>query len=180
MVYNYKEVIEIYKSYYKLKKAIKNKEIFKIENGLYSNKRINSPLIKYSKKYPNAVITMDSAFYFYDLTDVIPSKTYIATDRNADKIIDDKVVQFYMSKTILYKGRETKETENGEINIYNRERLLVELIRRKNKIPFDYYKEIISNYRKIVDELDIYKIETYLSLFKNGTNLSKIIQLEVF
>ena len=41
-------------------------------------------------------------------------------------------------------------------------------------IFFDYYKEIIRNYRDISYELDMYKIEEYLSLYKNNLNASKI------
>ncbi len=180
MVYNYKEVIEIYGNDYNLKKALRKNEIFKLDKGIYSSKKIVSPLVIYSKKYSNSVITMDSAFYYYNLTDVIPNKVYLATDRNTDKINNEKIVQTFMSKDILYKGRMNLQTNDGLINIYDRERLLIELIRKKKKIPFDYYKEIISNYRAIVDELDMYKIEEYLSLFKNDMNLSNILQMEVF
>ena len=180
MIYNYKEIIEIYKNDYNLKKALNKNEIFKLDKGIYSKKKIVSPLVIYSKKYPNSVITMDSAFYYYNLTDVIPSKVYLATDRNADKINNEKIIQTFMSKDILYQGKVNVQTNDGVINIYDRERLLIELIRKKKQIPFDYYKEIISNYRAIVDELDMYKIEEYLTLFKNDINLSNILQMEVF
>ncbi len=180
MVYNYKEMIEIYGNDYNLKKALRKNEIFKLDKGIYSSKKIVSPLVIYSKKYSNSVITMDSAFYYYNLTDVIPNKVYLATDRNTDKINNEKVVQTFMSKDILYQGKIILQTNDGIINIYDKERLLIELIRKKKQIPFDYYKEIISNYRAIVDELDMYKIEEYLSLFKNDMNLSNILQMEVF
>lgn len=180
VVYNYKEIIEIYRNDYNLKKALKKKEIFKIDKGIYSNKKTVNPLVIYSKKYPNGVITLDSAFYYYNLTDVIPNKIYLATDRNTDKIHNEKIIQLFMAKNILYQGRIQLQTIDGIINIYDKERLLIELIRKKKQIPFDYYKEIILNYRAIVDELDMYKIEEYLSLFKNDINLSNILQLEVF
>lgn len=180
MVYNYKEMIEIYGNDYNLKKALSRNEIFKLDKGIYSSKKIVSPLVIYSKKYPNSVITMDSAYYYYNLTDVIPSKVYLATDRNTDKINNEKIVQTFMSKDILYQGKVNVQTNDGVINIYDRERLLIELIRKKKQIPFDYYKEIISNYRAIVEELDMYKIEEYLALFKNDMNLSNILQMEVF
>ena len=180
MIYNYKEVIKIYKNDYNLKKALNKNEIYKLEKGIYSQTKVVSPLVLYSKKYPNAVITMDSAYYYYNLTDVIPNKVYLATDRNSDKINNKKIVQIYMSKEILNAGKLTIKEDNQAINIYDRERLLIELIRKKKQIAFDYYKEIISNYRKIVDELDMYKIEDYLSLFKNDINLSNILQMEVF
>lgn len=180
MVYNYNEMIEIYRNDYNLKKALSRNEIFKLDKGIYSSKKIVSPLVIYSKKYPNSVITMDSAFYYYNLTDVIPTKVYLATDRNTDKINNEKIVQTFMSKDILYQGKVNVQTNDGVINIYDKERLLIELIRKKKQIPFDYYKEIISNYRALVDELDMYKIEEYLALFKNDMSLSNILQMEVF
>jgi hypothetical protein len=40
------------------------------------------------------------------------------------------------------------------IRIYDKERLLIELIRLQNRFPYDCYKEIILNYRAIADSLD--------------------------
>ena len=54
MIYNYKEIIEIYGNDYTLKKALIRNEIFKLEKGIYSNKKIVSPLVIYSKKDPNS------------------------------------------------------------------------------------------------------------------------------
>ena len=137
-------------------------------------------MIIYSKKYPKAIITMDSAFYYYDLTDVIPSKTYIATPMHSYVIPDDSIVQIFVDDNILNAGKTKVKIENQNVYIYDKERLLVELIRKRNRIPFDYYKEIISNYREIVDELDMRKIEKYLSLFKNEVNISDALLREVF
>lgn len=121
MIYNYREIIEIYGNDYNLKKALSKNEIFKLDKGIYSNKKIVSPLVIYSKKYPNSVITMDSAYYYYNLTDVIPSKVHLATDRNADKINNEKIIQTFMSKDILYQGRINVQTNDGIINIYDRD-----------------------------------------------------------
>lgn len=41
--------------------------------GLYSDKEFVNPLEIIVKKYPNAIFTCASAFYHFDLTDVIPS-----------------------------------------------------------------------------------------------------------
>ena len=137
-------------------------------------------MIVASKKYPSAIITMDSAFYYYDLTDVIPRKTYIATNRNSNVIKKENIVQIKVPKEILNQGKEIVIIDNEEVKIYNRERLLVELIRKRNQIPFDYYKEIIINYRKISDDLDMYKIEEYIALYKNEQNLGNALLREVF
>ena len=133
-----------------------------------------------SKKYSSAIITMDSAFYYYDLTDVIPRKTYVATNRNSNTINDEKIVQIKVPKDILNYGKDEVLIDGEKVKMYNKERLLVELVRKKNQIPFDYYKEIISNYRKIADDLDMYKIEEYLSLYKNEVNIANTLLREVF
>ena len=73
------------------------------------------------------------------------------------------------------------EIDNGLIvNIYDKERMLIELIRNKNKLPYDFYKDIINNYRDIIDTIEIRKIEEYLKYFKNRENIYKIIRNEVF
>ena len=123
---------------------------------------------------------MDSAFYYYNLTDVIPQKVYLATNRNSNKINDENIVQIFMSKDILDKGKIEIDINGNKVNIYNRERLLIELIRKRASIPFDYYKEIIENYRKISNELEMYKIEEYLALYKNEVNIANTLIREVF
>ena len=117
---------------------------------------------------------------YYDLTDVIPNKVYLATNRNSNYIKNEKIEQIFMSKEILTHGKTQVIIDDSLVNIYDKERLLVELVRKKAKIPFDYYKEIINNYREIKDELDMYKIEEYVSLFKNEISLYDVLQREVF
>ncbi len=180
MIYSGKEVLEKYGTRYNLSKALKNKEIFKLEHGIYSDKDLVNPMIIASKKYPSAIITMDSAFYYYDLTDVIPKKTFVATNRNSNTIKDEKIIQIRVPKEILNYGKEDVIVDGEKVKMYNKERLLVELIRKRKQISFDYYKEIVSNYRKISEDLDMYKIEEYLSLYKNETNIADALLREVF
>lgn len=180
MIYSYKDLLKKYGSRYNVEKALKENEIYKLEKNIYSEKTIIDPLILYSKKYPSAVITMDSAFYYYDLTDVIPDKIYLATLKNYRTIKNDKIVQSFVDKEILEIGKITINTDGNIINIYDKERLLIELIRKRKQIPFDYYKEIIANYREIVDELDMYKIETYLPHFKREKDIANVLMREVF
>ena len=180
MIYTYQELKNKYNTSYSIKKAIEKEEIYKIEKGLYSNKKYVNPIALYSKKYPKAIVTMDSAFYFYDMTDVIPQKIYLATDRHSRKIRNNNIVQLFVDGKILNEGKHKEKIDNEYINIYDKERLLVELIRKRNQISFDYYKELISNYRECSDKLDMYKIEKYISLYKNESNLSDALLREVF
>ena len=82
ILYTRKEIIDKYDNRYNFKKSLNNKEIFKLDNGVYSDKDIVDPMTLVCKKYFSAIITMGSVFYYYDLTDVIPTKTYVATNIN--------------------------------------------------------------------------------------------------
>lgn len=167
-------------STYQLNKAIENKELFKVDNGLYSDVEFVNPLEIILKKYPNAIFTSDSAYYYYDLTDVIPDYFYLATKRSDSRINDKNIKQIFIPNDLFEFGKTQIEVESVKINIYNKERMLVELIRKKNLIPFDYYKEIITNYRKEIDTLDIYKIQEYISYYKNESSLYDTLMREVF
>lgn len=57
--------------------------------------------------------------------------------------------------------------------------MLIELMRFRSKIPMDYYKEIVGNYRKLTFEMDFGIVEDYAAMFKNGAKLMNMIQLEV-
>ena len=167
-------------STYQLNKAIENKELFKVDNGLYSDVEYVNPLEIILKKYPNAIFTSDSAYYYYDLTDVIPDYFYLATKRSDSRINDKNIKQIFIPNDLFEFGKTQIEVESVKINIYDEERMLVELIRKKNLIPFDYYKEIITNYRKKIDTLDIYKIQEYISYYKNESSLYDTLMREVF
>ena len=167
-------------STYQLDKAIKNKELFKIGNGLYSDKEFVNPLEIILKKYPNAIFISDSAYYYYDLTDVIPDYYYLATKRTDTRIKDKNIKQIFIPNDLFDMGKTQIEIENMKVNIYDEERVLVDLIRKKNIIPFDYYKEIINKYRKRIDKLNIYKIQDYISHYKNEASLYDTLMREVY
>lgn len=180
MLYTHKELINTYKSNYQIEKAVKEEKIFKIEKGIYADRKNVHYLEVIIKRYPEAIITGKSAYYYHNLTDVIPDKIYLSTKRNAVRINNNKIRQILVSDKLFELGKETLVYEGVTINIYDKERMLIDLARNKNQIGYDLYKEIISNYRKLANSLDTQKIEEYLQYFANGDKLFEIIQDEVF
>ena len=70
---------------------------------------------------------------------------------------------------------------NGiSVPTYDKERMLLELVRRQTELPFDYYKEIIRNYRQQAESLDMEKLETYMEQIDRRMNYYRILQKEVF
>jgi predicted transcriptional regulator of viral defense system len=180
MIFTYNELLLKYKSAYQIEKAVRNCEIYKIEKGIYSDISNVHHLEVIMKKYSYGIFTSYSAYYYHNLTDVIPNKMYLATNRNATTINSDKIQQIRMKDELYNLGKTEIEYEGIKINIYDKERMLIDLARNKNQIGYDLYKEIIANYRKQVSSLDTQKIEEYLQYFVNGDKIFEIIQDEVF
>lgn len=180
MIFKYNELLNKYKSAYQIAKAVKDKEIYKIEKGIYSDLPGIHYLEVIMKKYPYGILTFYSAYYYHNLTDVIPNKIYLSTNRNATTIISNRIQQIRMKDELYQLGKTQIEYEGIKINIYDKERMLIDLARNKNQIAYDLYKEIISNYRKQVNTIDTQKIEEYLQCFVNGNKIFQIIQDEVF
>lgn len=179
MILTYKECIEIYGDDYHLKKQIKEGKLFQKGKGLYSDKENCSELEIICAKYPRAIFTGLSAYYYYNLTDEIPNKYYLATKREDTRINDKRVIQYFVNENIFLIENTQIEYKDILINIYTRERLLVDLIRNKNRYGLDFYKEVINNYRNIIDELDFFKMDEYANKFKNYKSIMNAIQLEV-
>ena len=131
------ECLESYGSQYNINKLIDQKKLFHIERGVYSEKEHAPTLAVIAFKYPKAVVTMNNAFYIHDLTDVIPTQYDLATDRDAARIKDKRVHQYFYPKDTFKNGVETMDYRGFTIRAYTKERMLIELIRYRSKLPFD-------------------------------------------
>lgn len=178
-VMTYEEALAETGSPFLLKKSLATEELYKLSRGAYSRVKHPDPLVLAHVLYPDAVVTMDSALYAYGLTDVIPEKTHLATSRNATRITRPGYRQHFTEDALLDPGAVEIEREEGPFRIYDRERLLVEVMRRQASLPLDYYKEVIDSYRKIADELDPALVEDYMDLFKKNDFMFDIFQREV-
>lgn len=179
MLFTYEQCKTKYGSQYQINKVLKDGELFQIEKGVYSDKKHENELSVISFKYPNAVLTLNSAFYHYNLTDTIPEKYFLATERGAAKISDSRVIQKFENSNTVQLGAVEAEEYGIKIHIYNKERLLLELLRIKSKLPFDYYKEVLNNFRKIIDTLNLQDIQDYAYELPKSRMILELLQLEV-
>lgn len=179
MVLSREECIKKYKSDYQISKQIALHNLYKIEPGLYSDKEYESRTAIIMKKYPRAVFTLNSAFYYQGLTDTIPQKYYLHTDKDDAKISDKTIKQSFDNYSSMDIGVDIIDYNGDEIRVFSKERLLIELVRNRTKLPFDYYKEIIGNYRKLINELDFQTIEEYAEELPKTELVMKTIRMEV-
>lgn len=179
MILTYKACIQKYGSDYQIKKEIAAGNLFKQEKGIYSDNKRCSEIELVITKYPRAVYTGESAYYYMGLTDVIPDEHVIATKKSDSRIKDENIRQQFIKDELFEFGKTTIEYRNIFVPVYRLERLLVDLIRSRSKMPFDYYKEIIRNFRERAEKMDFFLIEQYASAFRTRNSIMNAIQLEV-
>lgn len=176
---NRDECLDKYGSDYMIQKQIEKGLLFRVGKAVYSTDD-NVPFVAVlAYKYPNAVVTMHNAFYMHGLTDVIPDDYDLATDRDAAKIKEENVVQYFIPHDFFNKGIEKIQYKGYEIPIYSKERMLIELLRYKSKLPFDYYKEVLLNYRKIMPRLNVQTIQDYALESPKSGKVLETLQMEV-
>ncbi len=173
------ECLAEYGSDYRIRQKVDSGELFRVGKAVYSEDRHVPELAVLAYRYPNAVVTMQNAFFLHGLTDVIPDEYDLATDRNAAKIRDGRVKQYFVPSAFLEQGAEIVDYKGYPVRIYNRERMLVELLRYKSKLPFDYYKEILLNYRSILPQLNMQAVQDYAYAAPKSGKIMETLQTEV-
>ena len=164
-----------------MRRAISLGELRKLEAGVYCDEVGSVPEISIiQKKYSNAVITLKSAFMYHGLTDTIPDHYNLATGPKSAAIADTRVEQFYMPEGTLDIGKTEIEYEGVSIVVYDLERMLIELMRFRTKLAYDYYKEVLNNYRANIDRVYPAKLDDYLEAFPKRDAISEALDREVF
>lgn len=179
MLLSYQECLEQYGTDYNIKKQVAERKLFVQEKGIYSDKEKVSELEIIVKKYPKAIITLHSAFYYHGLVDVRPSCFHVATPKNDRKISDSRVKQIYENSEAFDMGKTTIECDGVDIMIYDKERLLVELIRNKRKFSDPEYAQLLSSYRRIVQDLSIPKVTEYAQQLPKTNMVIETINKEI-
>lgn len=180
MLSSHKELIETLKSDVAIAKAVADKRIYKVARGIYCDKPY-APFVEIARKrYPEAVVTMESAFFYQGLTDVIPETLHLATDRKASRITDKRISQHFVPSELLHLGEIEIQYNNSKVLTYDLERLAIEVARMRSKLPFDFYKEVIGSLRVHAHEMYPAKIDDYLQYFTYRESILDTIRNEVF
>ena len=166
MLYNYREALEIYGTDYKLKQALSQRKIFRIESGIYSDGKDN--FTKYElvlKKYPSAFLVKNSALYHIGFIESEPDVIHLGTARNSLRIRDERIKQHFYStldhsqedRLYLYKANEALRHENihtyiskdnsNRIRIFNLSALFADLLRDRNLYPRQQLIELLEKFR---------------------------------
>lgn len=174
MIYLYKDLTKIGKNDFNIKKMVEKEELFMIKKGVYSTTSNYNYLEYLSKKHPNIIFTLTTACYCYGLIKQNDIPYYIVTKQKDRKINDSNVKQIFMTDKLYSIGMNKVKYLGFDIQIYNLERLLIEVLRNKKNIEFNKYIEITNGYKKIIKLLNKDKLNEYISYFKDPKILERL------
>lgn len=180
MLLTYEDALAQFGSRHYIRKAVKSGELSHVTRGIYSTEKNHDSFAVTLKKYPLAIITGQTAYYILGFSDVIPDKIDLAIKRGGTIINNTQVNQHFIPKEWLNVGKSTVTYNGSTVCVYDQERMLIELIRNRNKMPYDVYKSVIEAYRKRSGMIDIYKLQDYAELISRGRAYLNTIMKEVF
>ncbi|MBR5573539.1 MAG: type IV toxin-antitoxin system AbiEi family antitoxin domain-containing protein [Paludibacteraceae bacterium] len=162
----------------KILKATKEGVVTRVGHGVYVlTDNLANTMIDVEKVVPNGIVSMYSAWDYYQLTTQIPSAINITVERNRKPWTPPypPITLHYCSERLLNIGL-TQATINGyTVKIYDKERSVCDAIRHRKKIGTDLAGEIMRNYLLSKDK-NITKLIQYAKQLKIGTVVNQYLE----
>lgn len=111
-----------------------------------------SEVVIINRLFPDAVLCMETALFYYRYSDRNPAEWNIAIDKNASRQrtkIDYPFVKAYRVEPAILAIGETKgEIDFIDVSIYDRDRTICDVLRNMNKMDKEIFNKAIQNYVK--------------------------------
>ncbi|MCI5494187.1 MAG: hypothetical protein MR425_08660 [Lachnospiraceae bacterium] len=100
--------------------------------------------------FPDGILTMDSALYYYGYINERPFTWSIAVSKNTSKSrfkIEYPVIRpYYTEPEVLESGASRIQTESGTMKIYGKERLICDCLKYEDRLDKDVLKRALLSY----------------------------------
>lgn len=143
------------KIYYRdIQQMIEEGLIEKVKRGYYHwiEDYDRSEVIIINRLFPDTVLCMETALFYYRYSDRNPAEWNIAIDKNASRQrtqIDYPFVKAYRVESALLPVGETKgEIDFTEVRIYDRDRTICDVLKNMNKMDKEIFNKAVQNYVK--------------------------------
>lgn len=176
----YSEILSEYGSDRAIVRAVASGALHRVGRGLYADEPYAKLVCIAAKRYPASIVSMESAFYYQNLTDVVPDRLHLSSARNTTKIRDPRICQHFVPLGMLEVGVTTIERGGCSIRTYDLERICIDLVRSRNKLPYELYKEVVLSLRGRSQEMYPAKIDDYLDAFPYRDRIMDRIEKEIF
>ena len=138
--------------YADIQRLIDEDVIEKIKRGYYHwiDALNGSEVVIINKLFPDAVLCMGTALFYYGYSDRSPAEWNIAISKNAFRQrvkIDYPFIKAYrIEPELLAIGETIGEIDSVKVRIYDRDRTICDVLRNMNKIDKEIFNKAIQSY----------------------------------
>ena len=143
----------------------------KIRRGYYQwvNPENFSEVATVTRLFTDAILCMDTALRYYGYSDRTPADWHLAVSKDSGKSrfnIDYPFVKpYYVVPRVLELGRTTGNIDGHEVRIYDKDRVICDCLRYRNKMDKEIFNKAIRSY--VTDpEKRIQKLMEYAELLR--------------
>ena len=133
-------------------KLMEDGHIEKVRRGYYqwNSSEDFSEVGTVTRLFPDAILCMDTALRYYGYSDRTPSNWHLAVSKDSGKSrfnIDYPFVKpYYIEPTVLELGLTKGDMDGHEIRIYDKDRVICDCLRYRNKMDKEIFNKAIQNY----------------------------------
>ena len=133
-------------------KLIADGHVEKIRRGYYQwvNPDDFSEVGTVSRLFPDAILCMETALRYYGYSDRTPGDWHLAVSKDSGKSrfnIDYPFVKpYYVEPAVLELGLTKGNMDGHEIRIYDKDRVICDCLRYRNKMDKEIFNKAIQNY----------------------------------
>jgi len=155
--------------YRRLQQFVKEGKLRKIKSGYYTSDKIVDEEMLVSALFPDGVLTLETALYYYGYIHERPKTWRIAINKNTSKgrfnITYPLVYPLYTEPDVLDQGDEEINIGGNLMRIYSKERLICEVLKYQDKMDKKDFREGIFSFIEDEDK-DEFKLLEYSELRK--------------
>lgn len=162
-----------------ISKLLDSGDIVRIKRGYYQLANIDEPneVAVIIKLFPEAVFCMDTALFHYGYSDRTPLGWHFAVNRNISKsrlnLTYPPIIPYYIDGKYLDIGISSTEISGIQVKIYDRERVVCDCLKHKNKMDSEMFGKSLQAYlgdsQKNIKNLAIYAKQ--LRVYKKAQDL---------
>lgn len=159
------QLYELGMNYRKIQTLVAEGKIQRVKNGYYGiGFEEKSEISIIAGFFPDGVLCLDSALYYYHYIQEKPYCWHIAVDKNTSKSrfhMEYPLIQpYYAEPDILKLGAVKMSVDNTVLQIYNKERLICDCLKFEDKLERDVMKQALRAYIREPGK-DIQKLMEY-------------------
>lgn len=128
--------------------------IEKIKRGYYHwiESYGKDEIVIINRLFPDGVLCMDTALFYYKYSDRTPAEWHITIDKNTSRQrtqVEHPLIKAYrVESELLTLGEANGEIDSQKVRIYDRDRTICDVLRNMNKMDKEIFNKAIQEYVK--------------------------------